>query len=262
MIFYLGTHMVNHAKHFNTSFISVNVLRKRVSNFVVNDWILDSGAFSELSLYGHYRFPVSEYANQINRWKLCGNLITAVCQDYMCEPFMLEKTGLTIKEHQQLTIERYDELVNLTDVTIMPVLQGYEPKDYINHLDMYGDRLTNGLRVGVGSVCKRNGNPNAIVAVLETIKKVRPDLRLHGFGLKTTALRNNYITSLLDSADSMAWSYAARKQGGNRNGLQEALDFTEKIKSISGKREHQFSMGYILQRVARSRRIEWKLRIQ
>jgi len=243
MDFYLGTHKVNHAKYFDRCFISVNVLRNRKSDFEVNTWILDSGAFTEISTYGHYRYGVSEYAKQIERWKVCGNFEYAVCQDYMCEAFILKKTGLTIKQHQELTIQRYDELLQLTDVPILPVLQGYEPNDYVSHIDQYGSRLYENMRVGVGSICKRNSNPRAIANVLEVIKRKRPDLRLHGFGLKTTALANAYVLSLLHSADSMAWSFRARHNGGNANGLQEALDFVVDIERIQGKKGHQFNLG-------------------
>src|SRR5690349_17785232 len=91
--------------------ISVNRLRNRKSDFVVHDWILDSGAFTELSRFDHYRHSVQEYANQVKRWRTCGTLLAAVSTDFMCEPFILEKTGLTVAEHQRLTIERYDELL-------------------------------------------------------------------------------------------------------------------------------------------------------
>jgi hypothetical protein len=155
----------------------------------------------------------------------------AVTQDYMCEPSMVAKTGLSVAEHQCLTIERYDRLLGLTDAPIMPVLQGYYADDYLRHLDMYGDRLRIGQRVGVGSVCKRNSRPNAILTILALIKAERPDLRLHGFGLKETALQDGRITSLLYSADSMAWSYAARRQGRNANALSEAVSFAERIGS-------------------------------
>ncbi len=243
MKFYIGTHRVNHAQHFEQCFISINILRKRKSDFVVNDWIMDSGAFTEISTYGHYRFPVEDYADGINRWKVCGNLEYAVCQDYMCEPFIIEKTGLDIGEHQIRTIERYDALVSLTDVTIMPVLQGYSPTDYLEHIRMYGGRLSASCRVGIGSICKRNSNPKEVAVILEVIKRERPDLQLHGFGLKTTALANAYICSLLYSADSMAWSYAARREGRNPNGLEEALDFVEDIKQKQGRKPHQFIFG-------------------
>lgn len=241
MKFYIGTHRVNHACSFERCFISVNVLRKRKSDFAVNDWILDSGAFTEISTYGHYRFPVKDYADSINRWAVCGNLECAVCQDYMCEPFIIEKTGLDITRHQRLTIERYDALKPLTNTPVMPVLQGYKPDSYVAHLRLYGNRLKSQMRVGVGSICKRNANPLEVVRVLDAIKRERPDLRLHGFGLKTTALANSYICSLLYSADSMAWSYRARRNGGNANGLKEALDFVAEIKRIEAKKPHQFT---------------------
>jgi len=58
--------------------------------------------------------------------------------------------------------------------------------------------------------------------VLYSIKKERPDLLLHGFGLKATAFGSSLITRLLHSADSMAWSYAARREGRNQNDWREA----------------------------------------
>ncbi len=242
MKFYLGTHRLNHCKYFHQCFVSVNILRGRKSFFQVRDWILDSGAFTELSRFGNYSHSVEDYAQEINRWSKCGNLEMAVCQDYMCEPFMLEKTGLTISGHQQLTIERYDKLIPLTSVPIMPVLQGYLVDDYINHLKMYGYRLAIGMRVGVGSVCKRNSKPKEIMQIFEAIKEQRPDLRLHAFGLKTTALRSNYICTLLYSADSMAWSYRARRNSRDANGLNEALMFYEEIISKAGESPTQLNL--------------------
>jgi hypothetical protein len=225
--FFTGLHQVSDAQHFAAAFISVNRLRGRKSAFKVGDWIMDSGAFSEISTHGHYRFPVSEYADQIRRWKDNGNLLAAVSQDWMCEPWIVEKTGLSVERHQQLTVERYDALLaEDTGVYILPVLQGYAPADYVRHIRLYGDRLTPGMWVGVGSVCKRNGDQRAIASVLIAIRDERPDLKLHGFGLKKTALASDFITSLLHTADSMAWSFNARKQGRNGNDWREAMRWT------------------------------------
>lgn len=135
MRFYVGLHQPSDAKNFGAAFISVNRIRNRKSAFVVGDWIMDSGAFTEIATYGHYRHGVEEYAEQIRRWKSCGNMIAAVAQDYMCEPWMLEKTGLTVADHQRLTIERYDALLACdTGACIMPVMQGYAPADYAAHM--------------------------------------------------------------------------------------------------------------------------------
>ncbi|HOC09734.1 MAG TPA: hypothetical protein PKN88_09425 [Bacillota bacterium] len=233
MKFYVGLHQVSQAKYFDCCFISVNRLKNRKSDFAVNTWIMDSGAFSQIYHFGDYSEPEEAYAEQINRWKRCGNLLAAVSQDYMCEPFILVRTGRTVEEHQAFTIQRYKRLTQLVkSVYIMPVLQGYEPEEYTRHIDMYGDLLKPGMWVGVGSVCKRNTNPAGIIEVLYAIKKARPDLRLHGFGLKVTALMNGTIRGLLHSADSMAWSFAARREGRNANDWKEAMRYKEKIENM------------------------------
>jgi hypothetical protein len=235
MRFYIGLHQPSDARHFDHAFISINRIRDRKGPFEVRDWIMDSGAFTEIATHGHYRHGVEAYAAQIARWKGNGNLIAAVAQDYMCEPFIVAKTGLSVPEHQRLTIERYDALLACdAGAYIMPVLQGFQPADYAAHVRAYGDRLAVGAYVGVGSVCKRNGKPAAILAVLDAIKAVRPDLLLHGFGLKTTALTCAPIADLLFSADSMAWSFAARKEGRSPNDWREAERFCARIVARRG----------------------------
>lgn len=230
MRFFVGLHHPHVAGNFEAAFISVNTIRNRKSAFPVNEWIMDSGAFTTIAKHKGYPQPVSEYADQIRRWKHNGELLAAVSQDYMCEKYMLSLTGLTVEDHQRLTIERYDALIaEDTGVYIMPVLQGYSPGEYVRHIRQYGDRLKPGMWVGVGSVCKRNANIMAIWMVLDAIKDARPDLRLHGFGLKKTSLQEPIIRNLLESADSMAWSFAARREGRNANDWREAKAFIQDI---------------------------------
>ncbi len=231
MRFFTGLHQPSDAKRFDAAFISVNRLRPRKAPFTVDEWIMDCAGFTEVSTHGGYRHDVGDYAAQIRRWASNGKLLAAVSQDYMCEPFILKKTGLTVLRHQELTIERYDTLLacDTGGVYIMPVLQGFTPAEYVRHVEMYGTRLAFGQWVGVGSVCKRNGDPRMIEAVLRAIKEVRPDLRLHGFGLKTTALSSGLVRSLLYTADSMAWSFSARKQGRNANDWREAKAWAARI---------------------------------
>ena len=233
MNFYIGLHQPADSRHFDRCFVCINRIRERRSSFPAREWIMDSGAFTEVSTHGEYREAPEIYAAHVNRWyaQSGGAMVAAVSQDYMCEPFILARTGLTVAEHQRLTIERYDRIrAVVTDAYVMPVLQGYTPAEYVDHLNQYGDRLTPGMWVGVGSVCKRNGNPRAIEAVLLAIHSVRPDLRLHGFGLKKTALSSGVVWQLLHSADSMAWSYHARKQGRNANDPREALAYLDRIR--------------------------------
>jgi hypothetical protein len=209
----------------------------------VRDWIMDSGAFTEIATHGHYRTTVEEYAALIRRWRTCGNMLAAVAQDFMCEPWIVEKTGLSVPEHQRLTIERFDALRAAIgdEAPILPVLQGYTAAEYLRHLEAYGERLAPAMWVGVGSVCKRNANVREIEGILGAIGRMRPDLRLHGFGLKVTALQSVAVRDALYSADSMAWSYSARRHGRDANDWREAARFVERIDRMPA--QHSISFG-------------------
>lgn len=251
--FFTGCHQPSDAHRLTAAFISIHRIARRMSGFVVGDWIMDSGAFSTILKHGGYPQSPETYAAQILRWSTNGNLLAAVTQDFMCEPHMLERTPARlvaermqrrgyipevdrrslIRIHQRWTIRRYDRIRRAlpAEIHLMPVLQGYDPQDYVEHLAMYGDRIGAGAWVGVGSVCKRNGDPAAIEAVLLAIRNAGPDLRLHGFGVKTTALRSAVVRALLWTADSMAWSFAARKQGRDGNSILEAIAFADRIET-------------------------------
>ena len=227
-------HHPHSAGHLDRAMISANALRGRISDFPAPEWILDSGAFTQLSTHGCFVDTPREYACAIKRWARCGDLKAAVTQDYMCEPWVLDSLGNTVIQHQRRTVARYDaicsELANCgSGIYLMPVLQGWQPDDYADHIKMYSYRLRPNAWVGVGSVCKRNSSPADVLYILRTIKKARPDLRLHGFGVKATALRFPGVRDLLHSADSMAWSYAARKQGRDANDPAEAVRWTRQL---------------------------------
>lgn len=110
----VGWHQANNgnsgAKNFDYCCISVNRILKRKTPFAINNWLLDSGAFTRISGLYSYKGHLStkRYAQEILRWKNNGNLLAAVSQDFMCEPLVLANTGLSIVQHQQLTIKRYD----------------------------------------------------------------------------------------------------------------------------------------------------------
>lgn len=128
----------------------------------------------------------------------------------MCEPFMLAKTGLTVREHQARSVASLLQLRELApSVPWAPVLQGWQVDDYLGHIDQYraaGADLTAEPIVGVGSVCRRQGTRFAVdLFSALAARGIRP----HGFGLKTLGLRR--CAGWLASADSLAWSLAARR---------------------------------------------------
>ena len=103
----------------------------------------------------------------------------------MFEPFVLEITGLTVAQHQDLSTRNYLNLRELdTGTYTMPVLQGFHPDEYARHARQLSAELPEGAWTGVGSVCKRRGTPAGVARVITAIQDVRPDLKLHGFGVK------------------------------------------------------------------------------
>ncbi|MFI0451216.1 hypothetical protein [Actinomadura sp. 6N118] len=132
-------------------------------------------------------------------------------QDWMCERFMVERTGLSVREHQHRTVANYLQLRELAPgLPWLPVVQGWTLDEYVYCVELYasaGVDLAALPRVGLGSVCRRQstGEIGHIVATLAGL-----GLELHGFGVKTGGLQR--YGHHLASADSMAWSYSARRE--------------------------------------------------
>ena len=92
---------------------------------------------------------------------------------------------------------------------VIPVVQGWHLADYLACVELYraaGVDLARVPLTGLGSVCRRQST-GQIAVIVTTLAAL--GLRLHGFGIKTTGL--HLYGHLLASADSMAWSYAARR---------------------------------------------------
>lgn len=193
-------------------FVSHRRLRRvRKLPRALGSWALDSGAFSELAMFGRFETSARDYVAAVRRYRDdVGQLAWCAIQDWMCEPFMLQKTGRNVVEHQELTISSFEELSALgPELPWLPVLQGYTRSEYLSHVDQYARRgiELRGRLVGLGSVCRRQRMGEGI-AIAKTLT-VECGLRLHGFGVKVIGLRQ--LGNVLASADSMAWSYRARR---------------------------------------------------
>jgi len=204
MKFYLGTHMPSFVMKVNIPwFVSITRLIRRRSK-IEGDWIMDSGGFTQISRHGRYTISEQQYLDVIDFQQPQ----MAFCQDWMCEAEILKKTGLTVKDHQDKTLENYLTLSTFTD-RIRPVLQGWWPQDYVRHLRDYKKAGVNIHQLfGVGTVCSRNGSPEETRAIFSAILAEESRLKLHGFGVKTESLVASQ--DLLWSADSMAWSTRGR----------------------------------------------------
>src|SRR5262245_6458969 len=95
--FYLGTHqppwLERTAKPLFVSHLRL-ALRRRLPR-ALGAWALDSGGFTERALYGAWQMTPKQYVSAVRCYvDEIGKLEWAAPQDWMCEPFMLSRTGL------------------------------------------------------------------------------------------------------------------------------------------------------------------------
>ncbi len=218
---YLGAHQPHWLADLRRTDVPLFVSHRRLRGYrrlpvAAGPWALDSGGFTELAMHGRWETTAAEYVEAVRRYDdEIGGLDWAAPMDWMCEPMMLAKTGLTVAGHQARTVANYLLLrrlwAELTDrpCPIRPVLQGWDLADYLRCAALYADAgvdLAAEPLVGVGSVCRRQ-HTGEIGAIFEALAGL--GLALHGFGVKSAGLR--LYGDQLASADSLAWSYAARR---------------------------------------------------
>jgi hypothetical protein len=206
--FYLGIHQANWLEETTVPcFISYAQVRTwRVWRTVTAPWVLDSGGFTQLRKHGGWTFTPEQYAREVGfLHSLWDGLEWVAPMDWMCEPEQVKRTGLTVVEHQYRTLLNFLTLRQLLGTLVAPVLQGWTPDEYEQHISMYdhaGVDLAAERIVGVGSICRRYQD-DKIAAVLAALAPY--DLTMHGFGVRGPALIKN--AHLLASADSLAWSF-------------------------------------------------------
>jgi len=201
--------------------LSARRVRKRMSagrgrlRAAVVPVFLDSSAFSEVAKFGGWTWQPDDFAAFVKH--VCAELGTvkhAGIQDWMCEPHMVAKTGLTVEEHQRRTVANFCLLRRLQrSVPWLPTLQGYTVADYMRCAQMYRDagvRLEDHALIGLGSVCRRSSSPEIEHVIREVKAGLHPRAKLHGFGVKSDGALLACFG--LASMDSMAWSRRGRGQ--------------------------------------------------
>lgn len=229
--FYLGTHKPHWVAEAGVPlFVSFATLRDRDQLWQAKaPWAMDSGGFMELRLRGAWTISPMQYVSVVRRCSQeMGKLDWAAIQDWMCEPIIRAKTGLSVVQHQCLSIRSLLDLRSIApELPWAPVVQGWVWSDYDRHVEMYakyGIDLTKEPIVGVGSVCRRQNTLQA-GAIFATLLRVGIK-NLHGFGLKRTGLVDN--APLLRSSDSLAWSLEARITDPSSPANQRWLDYKRK----------------------------------
>ncbi len=174
-------------------------------------WALDSAAYTELKLHGCFTTGARAYADAVIRYRdHIGLLEFAVPQDWPTDPASLARTGRSVADHLDRTVDSYLRLHETLGDLVIPVLQGAViPDDYLRCRDRYeraGVDVTSTRLVGVGSIC---GIPDTAAADLAAALHANGIRRMHGFGVKRGAARPA-LAGRFASIDTQSWSLRAR----------------------------------------------------
>lgn len=190
---------------------------------------IDSGGYSFMMNKGEYA-PIGEYVTYLRRWQ--PDLYAL--RDYPCEPDVLDENNTTVEEHQEKTLDAHIEtLESVGDLDGEPVtvIQGWGLEEYLTHIDAFRDHGIPLDNVAVGSVCRRNAE-HQIERILMAIREELPDSNIHAFGVKTSVLDRTSVASVIDSADSLAYEYATRRNHESSEWRNHALEYLRMKKRI------------------------------
>jgi len=132
---------------------------------------------------------------------------------------ILTPRGLPVAEGIRKTVEYGVEVAALAEKLgvlgrVVPVLQGFDdPSQWLESLDLYKQHGITPQRFklwGVGSICMMR-SPRAVERVLSAVRRALGDAKMHVFGISLNALRR--VFPLIDSYDTSAWVYWAKKDG-------------------------------------------------
>lgn len=217
------------------------VSRNRLTRQTPQSWpqargtyAIDSAAFTQMQKHGHWTWSAARYLDFLRdvQDRVGGDRMAwAAPMDACCEPSIVDhvaRLGLLaadlgraaprgVVDHLIWTVRNGLELRALArpgDPFIPFVVQGWTLDDYdvcLRLYEMAGVDLTAEPLVAIGSTCRRN---RKLIDDLSILAKVAwlgecGITRVHAFGLKGSAV--TVCAHRISSADSMAWSYNARK---------------------------------------------------
>lgn len=204
----------------------------RVNNLLSDlDFALDSGGFVAMRRYGGYRWSPMQYAEFA--FEMSPTWWAAM--DYCCEPEIAGSPAV-VQERIIRTVgslvdcrraaEAINDYLGATMLAMpMPVLQGWEPRDYLQCMDWMQRFAVYELPplVGLGSVCRRPlHGPNGLLRVIGALDAHLPQgVQLHLFGVKSAALSILADHPRIASMDSCAYDagerWAALREGRSRS---------------------------------------------
>lgn len=199
------------------------------------DAALDSAGFVAAARYGDYRWTPEQYIELAAAfpWAWYASM------DYCCEPQVANDRPLRILRLCATAgmLWRLNALADERGIKRpMPILQGWTAQEYVESIRMTPLHEWPEL-VGIGSVCRRHLNgPDGLYAILDAIdRELPPHVKLHLFGVKSSALGQLAAHPRVASSDSMAWDFGARCE--RRTGRDMEFRIEKMHQWASGQRE-------------------------
>ena len=219
-------------------YILINFMTKN-SKYVPSAEVLfvDSGGFPSSFLYNGYNRSDLEYLHFVRKTK--ADLFAL--RDYPCEPQILQKYNVTVKDQIHRTLEHHIKLLELSErleikAKPIPVIQGWKIPDYLYCIDLFKEHGLITDYMAIGSTCRRTAvkeTRNVILAVREELPN---SIKLHAFGVKLSVLNNKAVWDALYSADSSAWDFWARFEKRPLDTFNKSLEtcrkYLEKIERL------------------------------
>lgn len=196
--------------------VSARMLMKMPTSSVIYQYLsefrsvmLDSGAFGSAFWDGGYTYGTDDYLDIVARLRPAW----WVTMDYPCEPNILK--DMPVRQRIDRTVDNTATLSTAPFSGFLPVIQGWQIKDFLYCVDRMEQADLIREVMGIGSICRR-GKQEPIVAIIRELSKRLPGIKFHAFGVKVSTLsyNNGEILNYLDSLDTAAWQFNEKDELG------------------------------------------------
>ena len=177
-----------------------------------NKLMIDSGAYDLLvrKKLDDYPFSPEYYAEAINNLEIQPNYV--VSMDYICSR-EVDNNNFELIEKTVENAEILKEIFQRNDkICFLPVVQGYLIEEYLVCIKELVKRgiVQNHDHIGIGSLVGRKKIKETRIIIKNIYNFLRNNnikAHIHCFGLNLNVIKNEVIFNIIDSIDSLAWTF-------------------------------------------------------
>lgn len=200
---------------------------------------LDSAGFVAMVRYWFYRWTLDQYVDLAGAYPW----VWWAAPDFCCEAEVARDRAEVRSRVVSTAAKLAWALAVAADRGVkpcMPVLQGWQPDDYLHCADLMSRFTDLPDLVGIGSVCRRHlAGPAGAAAVVERLDAALPaHVRFHLFGVKGAVAHALRGHPRIASVDSQAYDAAARQEALKRRRVDPGFSCTISFRSEHLRRWH------------------------